>query len=76
MTINEYISVALFVAVRNETGLPVAPVGRALPSVDDQLRAYLSGEKLLMPCGRVSCGFDSVLLGGVEFCGVCGIRVG
>ena len=42
---------------REQRSLPTAPEGRALPSLVDELRAYLAGERLLMPCGLVSCGF-------------------
>lgn len=76
MSFGQWCAVALYVAVREGGGLPVRPVGRGLPGVDDVLRAYLSGERLLMPCGVVECGFVEEVVGGVGFCGVCGVRVG
>lgn len=73
--VRDFIALVLYVWVREGRGLPVAPVGRPLPSVVDELRSYLVGERLLMPCGVSECGFVGEVVGGVEFCGVCGVRV-
>lgn len=61
----------------------VAPPPRArvpVPTVQDVLRSYIAGtgERLTSPCGRVwPCEADGNLedVGGVSFCGHCGIRV-
>lgn len=74
--LGEWCAVALWTMVREGRRLPVGLVGRELPSVSDQVRAYLSGERLLMPCGLVECGFVEEVVGGVVFCGSCGVRVG
>ena len=54
----------------------VAPV----PSVEDEVRGVVLGERLLGPCGRGwPCGLVDGGVedwGGVEFCCECGVRVG
>lgn len=59
-------------------GVPEPPPARVgLPTVVDEIRAYVLGERVLLPCGRVgSCaGLVPEVVGGVGFCGECGIRV-
>jgi hypothetical protein len=79
-SIQEWASVRLLVALREGQGVPPAPRGVApLPTTADQIRAFALGERLFGPCGGVwPCGFvegGSQVVGGVEFCGVCGVRV-
>ena len=65
-------------ALRAGKGFPEAPPAKAgLPGLDEQLRLYLLGERLVLPCGRVGVceGLSAPLLGGVRFCGECGVRV-
>lgn len=76
MNLAQWVATVLYTHDREQRTLPTAPEGRALPSLIDELRAYLAGERILMPCGEVSCGFRLDDVNGVGFCGVCGVRVG
>lgn len=62
--------------VRSRDGVPRLGDGVRPPSVDDVLRAYVSGERLVQPCGRVSCDRVESQVGSFRFCDVCGVRVG
>lgn len=79
-SVNIWITQILESAVRAKKGIPEPPPARApLPTVRDELRAYLKGEKLLTPCGREgSCtGTETppMLVDGLGFCSECSIRV-
>lgn len=79
-SLQDWASVRLLVALREGRGLPGEPRAVVpLPTTADEIRSHLSGERLLGPCGlRWPCGFDSGevrVVGGCEFCGVCGVRV-
>ena len=80
VSLNGVVLGALFWWEREVGGFPRAPVvGGVVPSVVDEVRAYLLGVRLSGACGRVGCvglSGDGVLLGGVEFCGECGVRLG
>ena len=81
-SLQEWVSVRLLVDLWEGRGVPLPPRGVCpLPSSGDVLRVVLSGEggRLFGPCGGVwPCGFvggGSVVVGGVEFCSVCDVRV-
>jgi len=63
--------------VRARGGVPRLSDGVRPAGVDDVLRAYVSGERVLEPCGRVApCGRVERVVGSFRFCDVCGVRVG
>lgn len=64
--------------VRGRDGVPRLGDGVRPPDVADVLRGYLSGERVLWPCGRVEseCGFVELGVGSQVFCDSCGVRVG
>lgn len=63
--------------VRVREGVPGLSDGVRPPDVGEVLRSYVSGERVLEPCGRpVPCGRVEVLVGSFVFCDVCGVRVG
>lgn len=77
-SLNQWVVSTLREALRAGQGLPPAPPARApLPGVDDQIRAWAVGEKILMPCGKPApCpGDDPEHLAGFDYCKECGIRV-
>lgn len=64
--------------LREGKGFPAAPPARVpLPGLDEQVRLWLLGERLVLPCGRsgVCEGLVAGVLPGGSFCGVCGVRV-
>lgn len=77
-SLNSWIIYTLREALRASAGLPPAPPALApLPTIEDTLRAYVAGERLLMPCGKQApcAGENPVSLGGYEYCPECSIRV-
>lgn len=75
MPLNEFLRYIIWEFVMSEKSLPPAPASRPKPTPDEALRAYLSGEKLLMPCGKEVCNMDIKPFGGGEYCNTCGLRV-
>jgi hypothetical protein len=73
--INQWVSAVLLAAVREARGLPPAPEPSApKPTTADELRAYLTGEKLLQPCGKTDCVPEWQQVQNMEFCKNCGVR--
>lgn len=75
MPLSEFLRYIVWEFVKSEKSLPPAPAVRPRPTPDDALRAYLSGEKLLMPCGKELCDMNIKKFGGGEYCDTCGLRV-
>ena len=80
LTINKWAAGVLLRAVESGEGFPEAPPAQVpLPSPDHVLRAYLSGEDVVEPCGKAApceravAGVDVV--DGMSFCRHCRIRV-
>ena len=66
-------------ALRVKKGLPKPPRGVApLPTPALALRAWMSGERLLAPCGKTSpcegMKVEPEIHDGLQFCSVCRIR--
>ena len=76
VSLQRWMAVVVMSAVREGRGLPGLVDGRVLPDAGDVLRAYLAGERVLQPCGRVDCVPVFVEVGGLRFCDVCGVRCG
>lgn len=77
-SLNSWIIYTLREALRADAGLPPAPPALApLPTLEDTLRAYVAGERIIMPCGKPGpcAGENPVPLGGFEYCSECSIRV-
>lgn len=75
-SLSELVLLAVEDFVRGRDGVPCLSDGVRPPGVDDVLRGYLSGERVLEPCGRVSCDRVERVVGSFRFCDVCGVRVG
>lgn len=76
VSLQRWLAVTVLSALREGRGLPPLVEGSALPDAGDVLRAYLSGERVLQPCGRTDCVPSPVDVGGVLFCDECGVRCG
>lgn len=66
-------------AMREDRGIPEPPIARApAPTREDEIRAYILGDHLLMPCGKEQSeclvGKNDSTHSGMTFC-ECGIRV-
>lgn len=81
VSVNAWAGCVLLRALELGEGLPEVPRGVApVPDGGAVVRAYATGESLLTPCGGLNwcegLGVGRLVVGGVEFCGVCRIRVG
>lgn len=75
VSINDWITANLLTALREDKGLPPAPPPmKALPTHIEQLRAYISGETLIQPCGKTDCEPEFEQLQNMKFCKKCGVR--
>lgn len=81
ISLNAWLVEAVRAQLDVELEVPAPPPARApLPTTADMIRAWASGERVLMPCGAVEpCGAldDDGRWGhdGMGFCRDCGIRV-
>lgn len=76
--INSWVVSVLLEALRDARGLPPPPPAAApLPTIDEVLRSYVLGERIIMPCGQPGpcAGENPVKLGGIDYCPECSIRV-
>ena len=79
---SELIALAAREYARDTIGLPCEPPKASIPTVSDVLRSYVDGtaDPLIGPCGeRYPCDYDpddTEIVGHMEFCGACGVRVG
>ncbi len=80
LSVNRWAAGVLFRAVESGEGFPEAPPAQVpLPSPDHVLRAYLRGEDVVEPCGKVApCERASrgvTVVDKMAFCNFCHIRV-
>lgn len=78
--VNGWITEVIRRGLREEWGLPEPPPAVApLPTTADQIRLWVSGEKILTPCGKVNTCFgtqnEPYRHSGMSFCKECDIRV-
>ena len=77
VTLSQYILYAVWVLIRSKQGIPAPTTAKhALPNFDAQMRSYLSGERLLQPCGEVECDMTVVEVASMQFCETCNVRIG
>lgn len=74
LSLSEFVRFCVWKHVESGDVMP-GVASRGLPSEVDVLRSYLSGDRLLMPCGEVSCDLVVEMFGDVGFCEVCKVRV-
>lgn len=77
ISVNELVVFAVLDFVRNQKGIPSpGPAQYALPTLEETLGAYLSGEMLLTPCGvKPPCDMKLEEMGDMRFCKTCNVRV-
>lgn len=76
MSVSDFILYAIYVFMLNEKGLPDPGSAQfQIPTPAEELRAYFTGVKLMKPCGKSECEMRLRLVGGMEFCETCNIRI-
>ena len=77
VSVNQLMTNATLMFIRNEKGIPEpGPSQYSRITADDVIRSYITGERLLQPCGQRECVQEITEISGMEFCKTCNIRVG
>lgn len=77
ISVSQLIEYAVWEFIRQDKGIPSpGPSQFAKTTPEDEIRAYLSGQTLLKPCGKTQCEQVSVMFQGMEFCDTCNLRIG
>lgn len=75
-SVTQYILYALWTFMRSQEGIPSPGPSQFLrASKEDMLKAYLTGETLLMPCGKPKCDIKEITFNGLIFCETCNVRI-
>ena len=73
---NQLVIYAVLDFVRNQKGIPSpGPSQFSIPTMEETLTAYMRGEGILTPCGKMQCDMKLVDVSGMQFCKHCNIRV-
>ena len=76
VSLNSWLATRIFIDLQEEQGIPPAPqAANPLPTTADQIRAWATGQKLLMPCGKTDCQPQPQNIGGNYYCHECKIRI-
>jgi hypothetical protein len=75
LSLSEFINWVIWDYCQREKGLEPAPAEHPKPTQSDLLRSYLSGERILMPCGKSSCEMKPIVFGEAEYCETCSLRI-
>ena len=75
LSIGEWVSTRLMLDIREERGLPAAPPAvKGIPDATDSIREWLTGERMIQPCGKTDCNPEWEELQKMKFCTKCGVR--
>ena len=76
ISVNQFILYAVWDFIRNEKGIPSPGNAQfALPTVQEEVLAYLRGETLMKPCGKKDCNQIITQLNEMNFCETCNLRI-
>jgi hypothetical protein len=75
LSIGEWVSTRLMLDIREERGLPAPPPAvKGIPDATDVVREWLTGERMIQPCGKTDCNPEWEELQKMKFCTKCGVR--
>ena len=75
LSIGEWVSTRLMLDIREERGLPAAPPAvKGIPDATDVVREWLTGDRMIQPCGKTDCNPEWEELQKMKFCTKCGVR--
>jgi hypothetical protein len=75
MSLSDFMSWTVFEYCQSQKGIPPAPAPYPRPTPADFLHSYLSGDRVLMPCGKEECDMKIVEFDNAQFCRTCSFRV-
>lgn len=77
LSVNQLILYAVLDFINNQKGIPSPGQAQyAKSTLDDVLSAYVRGEKLYQPCGKIECDKQITIISNMEFCKTCNFRIG
>jgi len=77
LSVNQLMLYAVLDFINNQKGIASpGPSQYAKSTLDDVLSAYIRGERLYQPCGKIECDKKITNISGMEFCTTCNFRVG
>jgi hypothetical protein len=76
ISVNQFVLYAVWDFIQNEKGIPSPGNAQfCLPTVQEEVLAYLRGETLMKPCGKKDCQQIITQLNEMDFCGTCNLRI-
>ena len=76
VSVNEYVLYSAYVLIRAEKGIPEPGSAQySIPTVQEEVAAYLRGETLLKPCGQKQCEQTLKSIDSLTFCETCNLRI-
>jgi len=76
LSVNQLAIYAILDFIRNQKGLPSpGPSQFSLPTMEETIAAYMRGEKILTPCGQMSCDMNLEDISDISICKTCNLRV-
>jgi len=76
ISVAQLIEYAVWEFIRQDKGIPnPGPSQFRQATPQDELRAYLSGETILQPCGQKQCDQQLTKFQGLTFCNTCNLRI-
>jgi len=76
ISVNQLCVYALYEFVKNQKGLPSPGNAQfSIPTVEEQVLAYVRGEQILKPCGKKDCLQKITQIDAWQFCETCNLRI-
>lgn len=76
ISVNQFVLYAVWQFIRDDKEIPAPGTAQfSLPTVQEEVLAYIRGEALLKPCGKKDCQQKIIQLNEMNFCEVCNIRI-
>lgn len=76
ISVNQLCVYALYEFVQNQKGIPSPGSAQfSIPTVEEQVLAYVRGEHILKPCGKKDCTQKITQIDSMQFCESCNLRI-
>lgn len=76
LSVNEFVLYAVWEFIRASKGIPSpGPAQYSVPTMQEEVAAYLRGEQLLKPCGKKDCTQIITQIDSLQFCETCNLRI-
>lgn len=76
VSVNELVLYATWEFIRSQKGIPAPGSAQfSIPTVQEEVAAYLRGETLLQPCGQKQCDKKITSIDSLLFCETCNLRI-